>query len=64
LNDVRAVSVIAPSCTIAGLLATSACILGPKEGLQLLELHPGAAGAITTNSTRLYTRKFHEFIPA
>ena len=63
-NDCRAVSVIAPSCTIAGLLATSVCILGAKEGLQLIELHPGAAGAITTQTTKLYSRKFHEYLPA
>ncbi len=64
LNDCRAVSVIAPSCTIAGLLSTSACILGAKEGMQLIELHPDAAGAITTNNTKIYSRKFHEYIPA
>ena len=64
LNDCRAVSIIAPSCTIAGLLATSICILGPKEGMQLVELHPGAAGAITTETTKLYSRKFHEYLPA
>jgi thiamine biosynthesis lipoprotein len=63
-NDCRAVSIIAPSCTIAGLLATSVCILGAKEGLQLVELHPGAAGAVTTETTKLYSRKFHEYIPA
>jgi len=63
-NDCRAVSIIAPSCTIAGLLSTSVCILGAKEGLQLIELHPGAAGAVTTETTKLYSRKFHEYIPA
>lgn len=64
LNDVRAASVIAPSCTIAGLLSTSVCILGAKEGMELIELHPGAAGAITTNTTKIYSRKFHEYVPA
>jgi FAD:protein FMN transferase len=64
LNDCRAVSVISPSCTIAGLLSTSVCILGAKEGMELIELHPGAAGAITTNSNRFYSRKFHEYLPA
>lgn len=64
LNGCRATSIIAPTCTIAGLLSTSACILGPKEGLELIELHPGAAGAITTNTTKIYSRKFHEYIPA
>ena len=63
-NDCLAVSVIAPSCTIAGLLSTSVCILGAKEGLQLVELHPGAAAAVTTETTKLYSRKFHEYIPA
>ena len=63
-NDCRAVSIIAPSCTIAGLLSTSVCILGAKEGLQLVELHPGAAGAVITETTKLYSRKFHEYIPA
>jgi thiamine biosynthesis lipoprotein len=63
-NDCRAVSIIAPSCTIAGLLSTSVCILGAKEGLELVELHPGAAGAVTTDATKLYSRKFHEYLPA
>src|SRR5450756_2092183 len=62
LNDCRAVSVIAPSCTIAGLLSTSVCILGAKEGMELIELHPGAAGAITTNYTKIYSRTFHEYL--
>ncbi|MEI8290042.1 MAG: FAD:protein FMN transferase, partial [Verrucomicrobiota bacterium] len=64
LNDCRAASIIAPSCTIAGLLSTSVCILGAKDGLQLVELHPGAAGAVTTETIKLYSRKFHEYIPA
>jgi FAD:protein FMN transferase len=63
LNDCRAVSVIAPSCTIAGLLSTSACILGAKEGMELIERHPDAAGAITTDQTKIYSRKFHQFVP-
>lgn len=64
LNDCRAVSVIAPSCTVAGLLSTSICILGAREGLQLVERHPGAAAAVTTDTTRFYSQKFHEYIPA
>lgn len=64
LNDVRAASIIAPTCTMAGLLSTSACILGAREALYLIEMHSGAAGAITTETTKLYSRKFHEYIPA
>lgn len=63
-NGCRAVSVIAPSCTVAGLFSTTVFILGEKEGLQLIETHPGAAGAITTQSTRFYTKRFNDYIPA
>lgn len=63
-NGCRAVSVIAPSCTIAGLFSTTIFILGEKEGLQLIETHPGAAGVITTNVTRFYSKRFHDYLPA
>jgi len=63
-NDVRAASIIAPDCTIAGLLSTSACILGSEEALNLIEKQPGAAGAITTDKARLYSARFDEFVPA
>jgi thiamine biosynthesis lipoprotein len=62
-NGCRAVSVIAPSCTIAGLFSTTVFILGEKAGLQLIETHPGAAGVVTNNITQFYTKKFHEYIP-
>lgn len=60
-NGGRAATVIAPSCTIAGILSTTALILGPQEGLRLIETHLGAADAITTDTNRIYTRKFHEY---
>jgi thiamine biosynthesis lipoprotein len=63
LNDCRAAHVIAPSCTMAGLLSTSVCVLGAKDGMELIEMHPQAAGAIATNSNKFYSRKFHEYIP-
>lgn len=62
-NECRAVSVIAPSCTIAGLFSTTAFILGARAGVQLIESHPGAAGTITTDSTKIFTRTFHEYVP-
>lgn len=61
-NGCRAVSVVAPSCTLAGILTTSAMILGPKEGLHLIESHLNAEGAITTDNNRIYTRRFHEYV--
>lgn len=62
-NGCRAVSIIAPSCTIAGLFSTTIFILGPKEGLHLIETHPGAAGVVTTNITQFYSNRFREYIP-
>jgi len=64
LNECRAAHVIAPSCTMAGLLSTSICVLGAKDGMELVEMHPQAAAAIATNAKKLYSRKFHEYIPA
>jgi len=61
-NGCRAVSVIAPSCTIAGILSTSAFILGPTEGLNLIGNYMGADGCIITDNTRHETRKFHEYV--
>ena len=61
-NGCRAVSVIAPSCTIAGILTTTAMILGPKEGLHLIESHPKAEGAISTDNDRVFTRKLGEYL--
>ena len=61
-NGCRAVSVIAPSCTIAGILSTTAMILGPKDGLHLIESHLNAEGAITTDNDRVCTRRFGEYL--
>ncbi|MFO1488514.1 MAG: FAD:protein FMN transferase [Verrucomicrobiota bacterium] len=61
-NRCLAVSVIAPTCTVAGILSTSAFILGPTEGLQLISQCLGAEGCITTDQTRHQTRKFHEYV--
>ncbi len=61
-SGVRAVSVIAPSCTQAGLLSTTALVLGPVEGLRLIDSTPGAAGAIVTDKQVLQSRRFHEHI--
>lgn len=61
-NGCRAVSVIAPTCTVAGILSTTAFILGPTEGLNLIGNYMGADGCITTDNSRHETRKFHEYV--
>jgi len=61
-NSCRAVSVIAPTCTLAGILSTTAFILGPTEGLNLIGTQMGADGCITTDNSRYETRRFHEYV--
>jgi thiamine biosynthesis lipoprotein len=61
-NGVRAVSVLAPTCTQAGLLSTSAFVLGPEEGIRLLDATAGVAGAILTDSQIHCSRRFHEHV--
>ena len=61
-NGCRAVSVIAPSCTLAGALATAAFILGPREGLPFIERCMGAEGCILTDTKRYETRRFSEYV--
>src|SRR4029077_8226628 len=60
-NGILSVSVIAPHCTFAGILSTSAFILGAKEGIDLMGLSPGVEGCITTDSTRHQTRGFYAY---
>ena len=63
-NGVRAASVIAPSCTQAGMLSTAACVLGAVEGLRLLERTPGISGAIVTETGTFTTKRFYENVPS
>lgn len=60
-NGILSVSVIAPHCTVAGILSTSVCILGPKEGMDLISLCPGAEGCITTETNRFQTKGFYAY---
>ena len=60
-NGILSVSVIAPHCTVAGILSTSVFVLGPKEGIDLISLCPGAEGCITTETNRFQTKGFHAY---
>lgn len=60
-NECRAVSVIAPSCTQAGMISTAAFVLGPREGMTLLDM-PGVAGAIVTDNNTHASRRFYEYV--
>ena len=58
----RSVTVISPSCVMAGILSTTAFILGVENGLKLIESYYRAEGCITTEKFRSKTNKFDEHI--
>jgi thiamine biosynthesis lipoprotein len=61
-NGCRAASVVAPSCTLAGMLSTALLVLGPDEGMRLLEAQFGAAGAVMTDTKTITSRRFGEHV--
>jgi thiamine biosynthesis lipoprotein len=61
-NGCRAVSVLAPSCTLAGMLSTAVFVLGTEQGMRLLEAQFGAAGAILTAQNTITSRRFYEHV--
>jgi FAD:protein FMN transferase len=60
-NGLRAVSVVAPHCTFAGILSTTVFVLGAKEGIELMGLCPGVEGAIVTETAQHQTRGFYAY---
>ncbi len=60
-NGSLSVSVIAPNCTLAGIVSTAAFVLGPKEGIDLMSVCPGVEGCVTTESKQHQTRSFHAY---
>ena len=61
-NTTLSVNVIAPNCTLAGILSTTAFILGAKEGFELINKTFGTSGAIATENGNLITPRFHEHL--
>lgn len=54
------VTVIAKDCLEAGVLATTAFVLGPKDGLQLINRSFGAEGSIQAE-TKFETQQYHRY---
>lgn len=61
-NECRAVTVVANTCLEAGLLSTTAFVLGPTDGLKLIEDYFGAEGSIATERDERQTRGFCKFV--
>lgn len=60
-NGCLSVSVLAPHCTVAGILSTSAFVLGPKLGMDLIRACPGVEGVISTGESRFQTPNFLKY---
>lgn len=61
-HDCRQVTVLADCCFQAGLLSTTAFILGPVDGLEFIQRFPGAEGLIVTSTARVQTRGFWNYV--
>lgn len=61
-NGCRQTTVIAPSCLQAGVLSTASFILGPEQGIALIQQTWGAEGLIVTDRARHQTRSFFNYV--
>ena len=61
-NGTRAATVIAPRCTTAGLLSTSAMVMGGQEAIGMLERNPGVQGCLWHKGQLHETRGFRRSI--
>lgn len=61
-NGVQQVTVVANSCLEAGLLATTAVVLGAEEGLRLIEEFFGAEALILADGREFQTRGFCQYV--
>ena len=61
-NGNRSVTVVSDSCVESGILSTTAFILGPEEGRELIEEAPGAEGCLITEKQTEETRGFYQYV--
>lgn len=61
-NKIQHVSVVAQTCTEAGILATACCLLGEAEGMELLNGYFGAEGCIHTEFKRTDSYAIHQYM--
>jgi thiamine biosynthesis lipoprotein len=57
-HGLRAVTVLAPTCLVAGLYSTCVFVLGWKEGLQFAENAPGIEACVQSDQGIASTRDF------
>jgi thiamine biosynthesis lipoprotein len=63
-NGCQAVTVIAPTCTEAGVLSTVAFVLGREKGMPLIEQAPHVEGCIWSDGELYQTRNLGRYVIA
>ncbi len=58
----RQATVVAENCLQAGVLATTAFVLGLKEGIEFIQAFPGAEGMMASQFARAQTRGFFHYV--
>lgn len=61
-HGVRQVTVVADTCLQAGVLSTTAFVLGQQEGLPYIQAFPGAEGLMRTAEAEAQTRGFFNYV--
>ena len=61
-NGCTQATVVAGTCLHAGVLCTTAFVLGQKEGIEFIQAFPGAEGILVTEHSRAQTRGFFNYV--
>ena len=61
-NGCSQATVIADTCLHAGVLCTTAFVLGPREGIDFIQAFPRAEGLLVNESSRAQTRGFFNYV--
>jgi thiamine biosynthesis lipoprotein len=58
----RQATVVAGTCLQAGVLSTTAFVLGIPRGVEFIQSFPGAEGLLVGEQTRAQTRGFFHYV--
>jgi len=61
-NGCTQATIIAATCLQAGVLSTTAFVLGAREGMEFIQSCPGAEGLLLTETTRAQSRGFYQYV--
>ena len=61
-NGCSQATVISGTCLYAGVLSTTAFVLGPMKGIEFIQSFPGAEGLLITENARAQTRGFFHHV--